>query len=150
MTLTQLVSSFVACSALLTSCSSVENGLASVKEKAFGKDEDQLQLTKANPARFLPKSTDANEIRTNPAFQQQQRRLLAKNTRSQNQANEMPALELPPPPESDDLAPEGYSGILPSLDGQDAPTSITVDGDTPELPPLPTPEDLPELETSDS
>jgi hypothetical protein len=147
MTLTQLAPILVVCSSLLTSCSSVENSFAAVKEKAFGKDESELQLTRANPARFLPQGTDADDIRTNPVIQ---RRLLAKNTRTQNQESGMPSLELPSLPESDEVNPESYGGILPALDGESAPTSIEVDGDTPALPPFSAPDKLQESETSDS
>lgn len=139
---------------ILTSCTSIKTGLATAKNatastlanvrtQAFGSD-DKLQLTKAQPGRFLPENTDAETIRKNPviARKEQQQRLLARNERRSNRqqtfsaAAATPLADLPPLPEFVEQEEANIGGILPPLDSSTSATTIDVVGETPELPPL--------------
>lgn len=153
MTLCRLATVIFIGLSVLPSCSSIKSGLATAKNattqtaqtianattQAF-RDEDQLQLTKANPSRFLPQNVDADEVRKNPviARREQKQRLLAKNERqlAYSAASDVPLSELPPLPVFDTEQSEDYAGILPALESNSEPTTSDVAGETPTPPPL--------------
>ena len=152
----------------LTSCSAVKQTVSKVsdsttktfrnaKEKALGTKKPSLRLTKADPSRFLPKGTTAEQLQKTEKANPKARMLLAKNTRSQgstqksqlrspqNQPEELPEIELPPLPEASSNDDQGSVGILPSLEGNGT-AFIDVDGESPELPPL----EIPDFEEDES
>ena len=144
---------------VLTSCSSVQETAAMLKDQATSIGEPKLRLTKADPTRFLPAGTSAEKLAAkgvSPArTTKEPTRLLAKNTLPKKQASravsaskkttktsqkkvvvEEPYIELPPLPASSANDNKGFRGILPSLDGSDEATFIDVDGKPLELPPM--------------
>ena len=151
----------------LTSCSTVKETAARVKENTLGSREPKLRLTKADPNRFLPEGTSAEKVAPKAApakLTNTDRRLLAKNTLPKKKAStpkpaprkttrkatkktktpvraiaEAP-IELPPLPAHTEDDGKGYQGILPSLDGSNEATFIDVDGKPLELPPMEMPD----------
>lgn len=154
------VFSFSSCSSLESTVAKVKETTAdsfrSVSEGTLGTAKPKIRLTKADPSRFLPEGTSITKVRAKaPASKKKGsgKVLLAKNTppKSSDQtkpASEpekeelgaIPPLELPPLPASNENDNGEFMGILPSLDGSDTATFIEVDGETPELPPMPEPQ----------
>ncbi|MGJ8725338.1 MAG: hypothetical protein ACSHYB_12340 [Roseibacillus sp.] len=146
-----------------SSCSSVQETAAKLKENTIGTREPKLRLTKADPTRFLPEGTSAQRLlvkKTPTTAPKQKTRLLAKNTLPKKKLSPsapiskkapktppkkvapLPPLELPPLPASSPADSKEFRGILPSLDGSNDATFIDIEGKALELPPM----NLPEFE----
>ena len=113
-----------------------------------------LQLTKADPSRYLPEGTSIDDLqKKNRASELASKRekkepiLLAKNTKTSSRPTlsdltktqpeeEVSPIELPPLPEASETDDQFFGGILPALDGSNEAPFIDVPGETPELPPL--------------
>lgn len=144
-------------SALLTSCGNVQTTLAqarentvatlrTAKEKTLGRDDTKVRLTKADPSRFLPVSTNAKTLLEQGKPKPERARLLAKNEQSSSRTKNRPAdleslppLELPPLPKLSKEMDSTGAGILPALDEAKSPLT---EGESAALPPLPTPEEV--------
>ena len=134
--------------AQLTSCSNVQNSFTQALEttkNSLSGSQGKVQLTKADPSRFLPANTKAERIGKPLVAKKKRPQILAKNDTAsplkgtRNKPASLPELELPT---LDGEATDTYLGILPPLYDEGGATWIDVDGETPELPPLPTPEEV--------